>query len=436
MAAFGIANLSTWYDFSTRQNQTRLKWKEMLIRLSTIVVEHLENKYRISSDAFSALTTALPVEVSYWRRDLDKKDRKEVMEPLIKLLQIHPLPKPLYTGISLALAVLAMTINDYPHPSMQIPPEYRTMNAAEQRSRRARDLASHYSRDIGLQDRDADTLLLFGLSGLADSYEALGLDIEKDIHAMGIIADRLVDLSKLDGSEPIHLDPSFLPATFDIRTYTVDVLCQRFRIPRLRSEHQLPEPIRAKLLESIAQKSHLWSDHGGQLALPIVQMLKTAETHELQKQCLIALGEHWLAGPSLLHWQILFSYNIPYKLVSIVQTDPELRSRARSNFEQLTLELGKDQSGLNEPALSLTGVLRRLIQKDLFDTLVSSILCEMPRTPVEVWKHAIVEFPNSLHPDTSNEDREIMQKLRRYYNSPHTGSMMMLFEDLKRNLHG
>ncbi|KAF8597523.1 hypothetical protein BDV93DRAFT_370655 [Ceratobasidium sp. AG-I] len=252
---------------------------------------------------------------------------------------------------------------------------------------------------------------------------------------MGIIADRLVSLSILDASEPMRLGPSLLPATFDIRTYTVDVLCQHFRIPRLRSEHQLQEPIRAKLLESIAQKSQLWIDHGGQLALPVVQMFKTAESHELQKQCLIAMGEHWLAGPSLLHWQILFSYNIPHKLVHIVKTDHELRSRAISNFEQLTLELGGNQPGVDEPALSLAGVLRRLIQNDLFDTLVTGIVCGVSKASMEVWKHAIIAFPNSLQPDTSSDDRQIMQDLRRYCDATHTGpSAMILLNQLRVNL--
>jgi hypothetical protein len=49
---------------------------------------------------------ALPIEISYWRWDLSKQEKMEILEPLIRLLDSKLLEGPTRAPISVTLAVL------------------------------------------------------------------------------------------------------------------------------------------------------------------------------------------------------------------------------------------------------------------------------------------------------------------------------------------
>jgi hypothetical protein len=414
-----------------RTSQTRQKWKDMLVRSIEIILGHVTGKEKVDPDALAGLIYSLPIELSQWKRDLSKQEKKEVLLPLIELLDPNTLVEPVREGISLVLAVLAMSVNDYPdlhtfedvrqweheyrsYPSLvathleaavtwdRDPSSHNSVgfaqhdseNRAGWRAWRAQQAARIYTIHPDLRKKYAESLLLVGLAGLLNSFAALGLE-DQSSRIVPVIARQLGRMSILNRSQIVGF-PLVPPLAFDIRAYAVDRVIQTLRPPRYSSQlNRLSDSAKAELLEAFSEKHRLWIDFGSQLVLPIIQALHLTSDPQLQKQCLIAMDEYSLTDPSPLEWQLFSSYEIPKKLVTIVKSDPHLRSRAVSNFESFTQQLhSKTDEG--ELLFSAPDILRSLILGDLFETLVIDIVCRAGSKHMSVWKTAIIELPNIL----------------------------------------
>ncbi|KAG8740725.1 hypothetical protein FRC12_015901 [Ceratobasidium sp. 428] len=470
IAAFGITSISAWYMFTV---QTRNQWKSTLAQSFRIILAHIKGEAQVRSDALAGLMHTLPIEISYWKQDLSKAERRELLLPLVEILNQDCWAEQIQEGLPLVLAVLAISVNDYPdlytedefrqweqayQPYTELththyeaaercqhgPSYYNSglaahhdaANRAKWRAWRAQQAARIYTIYPQLRKDHAEPLLLVGLAGLLGSLGAFGLeDKARDITI--VIARQLRKVTILDKSQCIDL-PLVLPLTFDIRAYTVDRVIQTLRPSRYRDNTGvLHDEAKIQLLAAFAEKPRLWVDFGAQLALPVVELLHITENSHLQKQCLISIEEHALTTPSPREWELFSSYAIPDKLVSIVRSDPELRSRAISNFESFSRHL-VDLDTVNK-RISKHDILRSILLGDLFETLMVEIVFRNGAKHMMVWKVAVHELSRQLKENSHANERdahclELLGQFCKRHPNPSTPEFKHFVEVLKNHL--
>ncbi|KAG9123966.1 hypothetical protein FRC07_013341 [Ceratobasidium sp. 392] len=449
IAAFGITSISAWYMFTV---QTRSQWKDTLGQSFRIMLAHVKGEAPVRPDALAGLMHSLPIEISYWKQDLSKSERRQLLLPLVELLHQDRWADQIQKGLPLMLAVLAISVNDY--PDLYTDDEYRqwrcvyepysdlarthfeaaekhnhgpshyqpgllvqhdAANRAGWRAWRAQQAARIYTIYPQLLKDHAEKLSLVGLTGLLGSLGALGLE-DKSTDITITIARQLGKISILNKSQSIDL-PLVLPFTFDIRAYAIDRIIQTLRPSRYRDQTTtLQDQAKRSLLAALAEKPRLWIDFGTQLALPVIELLHTTDNPPLQDQCLIAMGEYVLTSPSTREWELFSSYAIPDKLVSIVKANVnlDLRSRAISNFESFSHHLMN--LGANARISCQEDILRSLILGDLLETLVMDIVLRNGAKHMVAWKRAILELPMVFEKTSSSNDRdaECMNRLHQF----------------------
>lgn len=455
VAASGITSISAWYTSTNRASQTREKWKVALVRLIQILssshdtdsspqqgssVSPTRKKLRLDSDVLAGLIMALPIELSYWRWDLSREERVEVLGPLIRLLDSGLLEGPVRLGISTTLAVLAMLVNDhqeFPNNEIQLeelgdiaaewedkyqsqhekPNQNRVIGNEQkraQRSRRAQWTAYIFASKPEYLRQHSDALLVFGLAGLLDSFTELGLaNSENATRISSIVAAQLQKMPVINQSRPITL-PGILPATCDVRVYLMDAVTRALD-PSPREGGLDPRPAAAKkiLLQCLSEKQHVWLDFGSQLLMPVVQLLHSDGNLELQGQCLAALDEYCLTNSTSgyedevnvdshyyhnpVDWQFFFSLAVPHRLIKIASETAGLRSRAISSFDSLCLILpsGNQDPDPGEVHRHISHTVKSLVLDGLLDTL-ADIVCRDGYKHLEVWRNQIINLPESL----------------------------------------
>ncbi|KAG8688951.1 hypothetical protein FRC08_011180 [Ceratobasidium sp. 394] len=426
IAAFGITSISAWYMFTM---ETRIQWKNILAQSFRLILAHVKGETRVRSDALAGLMHSLPIEISYWKQDLSKTEKRELLLPLVEVLNQDHWVEQIREGLPLVLAVLAISVNDYPDlytheefaqwermyethgelvqthfaaaeiwkhsPSYYhsgISTHHDPVNRAGWRTWRAQQAARIYTIYPHLRKEHAEPLLLLGLAGLLGSLGVLGLE-DKSTDITATIARQFHRISILNNSQSVTL-PLVLPFSFDIRAYAVDCVIQALRPSRYRDRKSaLEDDAKINLLTAFSEKPRIWADFSAQLALPVVELLHITENHLLQKQCLVSMEEHSLTKPSPREWELFSSYEIPVKLVGIAKTDPQLRSRAISNFEAFSRHLDEANTGTR---ISKSDILRSLILNDLFETMVMEIIFRPGSKYMAVWKEAILGLPGRL----------------------------------------
>ncbi|KAG8746616.1 hypothetical protein FRC10_004218 [Ceratobasidium sp. 414] len=440
IAAFGLTGVSAWYMFT---GQPRTHWKETLVRSFGIILEHAKGKGRVRPDALAGLTHSLPIEISYWKQSLSRAEKRELLLPLVELLNRDQQVDEVQGGIPLILAVLAISVNDYPdlrsiedvrqwelnyvdyrslvatHVEAAVtwnrapadrdsdfPTHHDAANRAGWRAWRAQQAARIYTMYPSLRKDHSESLLLLGLAGLLDSLGGLGLE-DKSSDIASAVTRQLSGMSILNKSRSFDL-PLVLPAVFDIRGYAVDCVTRALRPSRYRAQlDPLGDTERAKLLAAFSEKHRLWVDFGAQLARSVMEMLHLTDDPQLQAQCLIAIEEYSLTNPAPGEWQLFFSYEIPSKLISIAKSDLGLRSRAISNFELFSQHL--ETLDPTDAEISIINMLRSLILEDLFETLVTGFVCKAD-SGGKMWKDAILELPKllkSVTPASENDQKSL-----------------------------
>ncbi|KAG9122219.1 hypothetical protein FRC07_001499, partial [Ceratobasidium sp. 392] len=404
IAAYGIASISAWYMFTA---QARNRWKEILVKSLGIIHNYAEKKTRLHPDALADLMHSLPVQISYWRQDMSRTEKQEVLKPLVRLLRRDNPVEEIREGLSLTLAVLTISVNDYPDVNtddevLQWKRTYKAyselvdthfaaadkwkhspsyygsslthhhgaaINRAEWRTWRAQQAAWIYTIYPILRTEHKESLLLIGLAGLLESLGTLCLEVEST-HITTAIAHELSKITILNKSQPISI-PLVLPLTFDVRTYTVDRIIQSLRPSRSEGNIvMVKDEAKVHLLGAILKQRQLWVDFDAQLVLPVIEMLYTTKNLELQEQCLIALEEHYLTKPSWRESVSIASYPLPDMLLDIVrlaERDSNLRTRAISTFELFSSHVESPKTTSVWPPAP--EILRSLILSDLFETL-------------------------------------------------------------------
>ncbi|CAE6487364.1 unnamed protein product [Rhizoctonia solani] len=265
ISAYAIAGLSSWYTSTSRSNQTRDKWKTTLNKLIDLLsqVVDADNHRRPQAlypddDVLVELVQTLAVEISHWRWELSKQEMIKLLKSLISLYYTSLLEGPTRTGMSAALAVLALLFNDYQEISLQEvndsqPAEIFLKDAMEVYKQRTHDYTTRYgdfhvhtskperakrrpwraqstailcATNQEYLDRYSNELLLFGLAGLLDSFSELQLEAITDSEVYSVatlVATQLVRIPITFQSQTATL-PWVLPSTFDLKLYLVDVI--------------------------------------------------------------------------------------------------------------------------------------------------------------------------------------------------------------------
>ncbi|KAG8746618.1 hypothetical protein FRC10_004220 [Ceratobasidium sp. 414] len=452
IAAFGITSISAWYMFTM---QPRNQWKDTLVKSFKIILAHVKGKEQVCADALAGLMHTLPIEISYWEQGMSRAEKREVLLPLVELLKQDSWVEQVQEGLPLMLAVLAISVNDYPdlytldefqqwertyedysnlvathleaakkwqhdppHYHSNPPTHHDAANRAGWRMWRAQQAAAMYTLHPNLRKNHNEALLLIGLAGLLDSLGPLCLE-DKSADIATAAARQLGRMSILNESRSISF-PLVLPLAFDLRAYAVDRVVQALRPSRYGDDiGMFGDKAKVSLLKAFSEKPRLWMDFGAQLALPVVELLHTTTHTELQRQCLISLEEHSLTNPSPRKWELLSAYAIPDTLVRIIShSDPDLRSRAISSFESFSRHLG-DSGGIG---VSRADILRSILLNDLFGIMVEKVVCRPGAKHMVGWKAAILELVDLLKKNspTNRDDATCLKRLAGFCEKPTT----------------
>ncbi|KAG8779030.1 hypothetical protein FRC12_024679 [Ceratobasidium sp. 428] len=432
VAAFGAASASAWYTYA---KLPRIKWKETMVQSLQLVVLHIKGGVILDPDALANLMESLPIDISYWKQDLSKKDKRDVLLPLVELLVIQEKwTNQVRSGMSLVLAVLAVAIVDYPNisvideafqwehghqghqdlvaagieasaayhhnPISRLSSSHsrrRLSSRVSQRAWRAQQAARDYTFHPHYRDIYTDSLLLVGLTGLLDSLDQLGLK-DKLSEVASALARHLGVLGLSDVNQSLRL-PLILPEVFDLRVYTVDCIVRKLR-PSCYigdQQHVIDDEAKAKLLASLSGRDRVWANFSDQLSLPVIEMLHWTNNHQLQKQCLIFLEERFqAANPSLLEWQVFSTHAVLLRLVQIIEMGiDDLSSQAASVIELFSQRLSGADNETRKP-FSVVDILRSLTLDQLFETLVIKLICGSSSAHLYGWRAEIVKLPRIL----------------------------------------
>lgn len=136
--------------------------------------------------------------------------------------------------------------------------------------------------------------------------------------------------------------------------------------------------------------------------------------------CLSACIQHLELGPSLPYIKLLFTFEIPHKLVVLVNSlttqNPQLRLNATLAFEFIAEHMqsatpGQRQSPMYGKVTKAAGdLLQYILQHDLLETFIRHILNpdSIPRKR-EFWEEKTLELIRSL--DSSTEEMKLERTL-------------------------
>ncbi|CAE6477319.1 unnamed protein product [Rhizoctonia solani] len=478
IAAAGITSLSAWYTAVGRINQTQQEWKDMLLKAvailrSTSQVDCTEESQdnQLDDDTMVALAKTLPVEISHWRWDLTREESAKVLRELVDLFGSDLLSQnregPTRGGLSAAIAVLAIMVNDYSDPESFCKPvqfgsrateydsdiaslyqlsqdAYNQVQSTKNQSQKARRrlwraqwMASICMADSKYVQKHSDAMLLLGIAGLLESFMVLGLRTSAP-HIARMAFDRLAGLPAMTQSRPMTL-PFVLPPTFDIKSYAVDIITRIIYTPTAQLNPFDTED-RALLLQCLSKNKQLWIDFGSQLLLPVLGLFSTTEEHHLQSQCLDALDEYWHTNPTPIatqagrfpascnftqHWKMFFDYNIPHKLVRLVSEGGQVRPKAISSFRALTQTIPtkpvadelESREASDEAKNYLISVLAALALDGLLPVLAKYIVFEHGGN-LTVWWKQILALPSVLRLREDVNEPRIRVALQELCNDP------------------
>ncbi|CAE7107862.1 unnamed protein product [Rhizoctonia solani] len=480
VAAYGIISLSSWYTSTSRSNQTRDEWKKVLhqlIRLLSPPEDASDESHRHTlsqypyHDVLIDLAQTLAVEVSHWRWELSKQEMVELLELLVSLYCEPLIEGPARGGMSAALAVLALLFNDYPEITPQeleasgthategylqeaidlYQKKTKTYNEqhgdfhkhtskpqrAKRRPWRAQSTAILCAMNRGYLERYSEELMLFGLAGLLDSFAEVQLGEAGATHPIAqLVAAQLIRIP-ITQSQTTTL-PWVLPSTFDLRLYTVDVITRIVSPSPLGDQRtQLCDEDKAALLQYLSERS-IWAEFGHQIIMPMIKLLNCANT-KLQTQCLVALREYCLgistfddeseSYPNPIDWRFIFSFDIPYQLVKIVEgaSNNELESRAVDALDSIVQII----PNADEEAIRIIrNMLKRLILDGLFETFAIKIVCKAGDSSFGFLRKQMVALPEILKIG-NQADVQIFQYLQDFCRSHNKESgflALLLFE--------
>lgn len=325
------------------------------------------------------------VESAYWTPDVDGERRANILNNLVRLIPTAPTGE-LRSRFACSLAVLMLglyrgSVHFKPSSSYK----YTELEAGRARKPPLR-LVEYYLKNPNNVVRDERALFLFALTSLMQHYEHCDFD-DQGQASMKIVAEQLSTLDNLGKPRPITL-PKETGLKFDIRRFFVETLVRFLKQARTPIRSQTTDKIFVSLLKSVKNKRQIWIDHGSLIILPIIQILAHTDSIELKSECLRTIIANWELGPSLLYSRILFSYDVPYKLVKLIndarvqnseqQPVKVLRSIMPGFFENLA----KQVETKNQPNLTtnhadremLASFLEELLRHNLLETFVREAL--------------------------------------------------------------
>lgn len=365
----GLIGLSAWYEFVGRSGESRFNRGDVILRLSRSL------NWSLPANIHSAILHALLIESSHWAPDISNQHRAELFLQLVKLIPTAPYE--LRSRLACALAGLTLGLNRGTTRlrTPQIPDQVDLEEGVSYDL--ARLLTGYYTKSANHMARDEQPLLLLALTGLMEHYENCDFD-DKSRESTKLVAEQLSTLDILDKPQPVTLPKETL-LHFDLREYFVEVLAHWLR--RAHTSSTIDETV-VHLLKAVKKKRYFWVGHGSLLALPILQILARTENPELQNLCLSASIHHLEFGPSVSYIHMLFTFDIPYKLVQSIKnpTQPGLVLRASATLAfQLIAERIEDsepsqQSTRTSIENASSALLQRILRDDLLETFVRCIL--------------------------------------------------------------
>ncbi|KAF8597526.1 hypothetical protein BDV93DRAFT_562245 [Ceratobasidium sp. AG-I] len=388
IAAFGLMGLSSWHDFSKNSGGLRFAYGETLEQLTRTL-----NNQSLSPSLASGILRTLAIECTHWVPNIDTARRQSILSGLITF--VHTTTPQLRPKIACTLAVLALAITgQYRRPRLSSSGE---PNDAEM-------LSEFYLKNPSDCDRDADSLMLLGLAGIMDHYAHCVLD-STSLEDMKAISIELGRLSVLGKAHLINPDNLILQGV-DIRAYIVDVLVLHFQKSQVSENHADYDQLSTALLKSVNDKPFIWINHGAQLGLPIVQMLARSKHIGLQEQCLIAVINHGqLMGPLVSSMEMLLSYEVPDKLIRLVQDKQTSTSILlpfiRTIFEHIAEHLSQNT------LLEEHDLLDHIIEAGFFETVFRRILYqpESNSRHVGLWRRAAIIYLKQKGQEMKYKDR-------------------------------
>ncbi|KAG8765899.1 hypothetical protein FRC12_007217 [Ceratobasidium sp. 428] len=196
--------------------QAKDHWKDTLVQSLQMVIDHVNGTAPLDTEALTGLIHSLPIQISFWKQDMTRAEKKEVFELLAELLSQDKWIEQLREGLPFVLAILAISVNDYPdlaideefvqwehkhgaysslmaihrevadkwqqdssHYSSGRPGQHDTADQAGRRAQRAQRAARIYTLYPSLRKEHSNSLLLLGLAGLLGSLTKLSLEPER-----------------------------------------------------------------------------------------------------------------------------------------------------------------------------------------------------------------------------------------------------------------
>lgn len=372
--ALGLIGLSAWYDF-VGHTESRFNRADIVNRLTQSL------HWSLSENLCTRILHALMAESVYWAPDVDSEHRANILNHLVALIPTAP-TRELRSKLACALAVLLIGLNRGPI-NHQAPPtnHHGDLEAAGGTHNRASLLVQYYRQHPDNFVWDEQALLLFALTGLMEHYEHCEFD-DQNQASMKIVAEQISTLDNLKKPRPVTL-PMNTGIDSDIRVYFVETLVLYFKQARTPFRSRATDDIFVALLQSVKNKRQVWIDHSSLIIIPIIQILAHTDSVELTAESLSAILAHWDEGPSLLYSRMLFSYEVPRKLVRMIK-DGQLRSSEQPQpirmlrlivpvffgklAEQVETELTSDDNNM------LVSFLEGILRDNLLETLVRDIL--------------------------------------------------------------
>ncbi|CAE7088373.1 unnamed protein product [Rhizoctonia solani] len=351
---WALVGLSAWHDFIGHDKGLRFNHGKAICDLAKSL------EWSLSSGLRKEVLHTLTKELSYWAPTISTKNRKETLRHLVKL--VPKTPPELLPHFACALAVLALQINHGTSYLVSPSSDSRTSEFEEENyDGAALQVMDHYANKPEQLVEDGQSLLLFALAGLMEYYEHCDFDQEAH-HNMIRIAQRFQEFDGLGKLQSLDI-PVTLPTSrgnskgpLNPCDYYVSTLLLYLKRPRRQQHSRQMDEIFTYLLRSInrERQSRELIRYGSQIIPIIAQILGQTKDTELKAECLRALVSYWGSGPSFLYVQIVLFYEVPAKLVQLV----EHRTQKLEQVDEIIAKNPKDQTnGLPQPSDSSKSIL-------------------------------------------------------------------------------
>ncbi|KAG8763331.1 hypothetical protein FRC11_004672 [Ceratobasidium sp. 423] len=406
----GLTGLSAWRRFVGRTYKSLDGHSKLLLGLT----KHLS--WKLSPDSCPDILHAVLVESAHWTPKFQGNQGVKLLHRLVVLISDPDpnIPDKFRANLICSLAMLMLSFNQG-HTRLRLPlnPGQSDIETCIPYDH-AHSIVDYYIQNPGKILGDEPLLLLLALAGLMEYYEHRIFD-ESSRDNIARIAPLLLTLDIFSRFQSATL-PATIWSNVDLREYFIEVLASyfqhapndpstttidnsgtktltsptdKFDNPRKHEGAAPPDSPQVHatipLLQALVSNTTFWKDPACVHALraPILHVLSRSDDPSVRTVCLKAITSNLERTHSISYVNMLFAFDIPYKLVKLMSTQEITQLRTPTSYRNTAIIFGllsedargppEGQSLMVEHDRSL-GFIRQILSDGLLEAFVRHIL--------------------------------------------------------------